>query len=82
MTWWNSAHETGNTDSLSRSQWLMWHIALGVFFRARTIFNSRVGNWMETAFQSRNRVQEEHLKQAYEDMEIQMQKVLGICEGI
>ena len=37
---------------------------------------------METAFQSRNRVQEEHLKQAYEDMEIQMQKVLGICEGI
>ena len=30
---------------------------------------------METAFQSRNKLQEEHLKQAYEEMEHQMQKV-------
>ena len=31
---------------------------------------------METAFHSRNKLQEEHLKQAYEEMELQMQKVL------
>jgi hypothetical protein len=30
---------------------------------------------MESAYQSRNKIQEEHLKQAYEDMEIQIQKV-------
>ena len=30
---------------------------------------------MESAFQSRNRLQEAHLKQAYEEMEIQIQKV-------
>lgn len=30
---------------------------------------------METAFHSRNKLQEEHLKQAYEEMELQMQKV-------
>ena len=31
---------------------------------------------MESAYQSRNKMQEEHLKQAYEDMEIQIQKVV------
>ena len=31
---------------------------------------------MESTFKSRNRLQEEHLEQVYEEMELQMQKVL------
>ena len=30
---------------------------------------------MESTFKSRSRLQEEHLKQLYEEMEVQMQKV-------